>query len=72
MTFYSLHWVLRPASVKVVEVVKPNGGRQIMWISARYIIHVVAKTSLIFLLLDLETSRGRYLVDMGRRLRSLN
>ena len=24
---YSLHWVLRPASVKGVEVVKPNGGR---------------------------------------------
>ena len=24
---YSLHWVLRPGSIKGVEVVKPNGGR---------------------------------------------
>ena len=28
---YSLHWVLRPASIKGVEIVKPNWGRWNMW-----------------------------------------
>ena len=43
---YSLHWVLRFPSVTGFEVAKPNGGRQIKWISAWYSDQGVAKTNL--------------------------
>ena len=42
---YSLHWVLRPASVTGFEVVKANGGRYIKWISAWYSDQTVAKSN---------------------------
>ena len=42
---YSLHWVLRPTSVKGFEVVKANGGRYINWISAWYSDQTVAKSN---------------------------